>query len=183
VARGMAHPAEEAPTFEVSGHLKWFNYVKGYGFVTTHDGRDVFLHFSCLRRAGMTFIEEGSEVWCDVVDSGRGLQAQVLTQVRPAQQPTGDLQYQNRGTHAAPQMGGAPVTFVGPVITATVKWFNKTRGYGFLTAEGASSDIFLHIEVMRRCGLATVDPDQRVRISLEDGDKGLSATAVELLSD
>ncbi len=180
----MAHQVAEASAFEVSGHLKWFNYVKGYGFVTTTDGQDVFLHLSCLRRAGMSFIEEGSEVWCEVIDSGRGLQAQALTQVRPAKarQPQRQYAADSLQTDQA-QMGAEPVTFEGPVLKATVKWFNKTRGYGFVTADEASGDIFLHIEVMRRCGLLSVEPGEQLRISLEDGEKGLAVAALELVLD
>ncbi len=177
----MFQEVAEKQTIEVGGHLKWFNYVKGYGFVTTDDGRDVFLHLSCLRKAGLSFVEEGSEIWCMAVEGARGLQAVSVTQVRPANPDNSPQQQQTEipsGTMSQP--GDLSEEPPENEIGAVVKWFNKIRGYGFLTAENTPSDIFLHIEVLRRSGITTVQPGQQLRITLEEGDKGLSARTVRL---
>jgi CspA family cold shock protein len=177
----MAHEVAEGQPFDVNGRLKWFNYVKGYGFVTTDDGRDVFLHLSCLRKAGLSFVEDGSEIWCTAVDGERGLQATAVTQVRPALPGSGPQQAQTEIPGGEAQMGGSLDDQPVDAIPASVKWFNKVRGYGFLTAEGVSSDVFLHVEVLRRAGISTVMPGQQLSISVEESGKGLSARHVRLI--
>jgi len=179
----MFHEVADKQAVEVKGHLKWFNYVKGYGFITTDDGRDVFLHLSCLRKAGLSFVEEGSEIWCNAVDGSRGLQATAVTQVRPALNREAPSQYQSEIADAGLQQGQVPVEAEGDLLDATVKWFNKIRGYGFLNVENTPSDIFLHIEVLRRCGMTTVQPGDRLRVTLEEGDKGLAARTVFPVED
>lgn len=174
----MFHEVADKQAVEVRGHLKWFNYVKGYGFVTTDDGKDVFLHLSCLRKAGLSFIEEGSEIWCNAVDGSRGLQATVVTQVRPVIASEPSRQYQSEAATAIGQPGDASQEADGELLDATVKWFNKIRGYGFLNVDGSASDIFLHVEILRRCGLALVQPGDRLKVTLEEGDKGLAARTV-----
>lgn len=175
----MNQLAEDKQELEVRGHLKWFNYVKGYGFVTTDDGHDVFLHLSCLRKAGLSFVEEGSEIWCNALDGPRGLQATVVTQVRPvlATETPPQFQSEMQDLSSIQPGGAAPDTEEG-LLDATVKWFNKIRGYGFLNVDNSPSDIFLHVEVLRRCGITTVQPGQRLKVTLEEGDKGLSAKSV-----
>ena len=179
----MFHEPANKPSVELGGHLKWFNYVKGYGFITTHDGQDVFLHLSCLRKAGLSFVEEGSEIWCDAVEGPRGLQAVAVTQVRPATTEAVMQQQSRMDPQQAGQPGDSPDHDASAMVPATVKWFNKIRGYGFLNVDGNPSDIFLHIEVLRRSGLSQVQPGQRLLVTLEEGDKGLSAGAVRLADD
>lgn len=174
----MFHEVADKQAVEVKGHLKWFNYVKGYGFVTTDDGQDVFLHLSCLRKAGLSFVEEGSEIWCNAVNGSRGLQATAVTQVRPVMASEQPRQFQAEDASAMGQPGSELPEQDGELLNATVKWFNKIRGYGFLNVENTPTDIFLHVEVLRRGGIAVVQPGDKLKVTLEEGDKGLAAKTV-----
>jgi len=67
---------EGGPTYSVSGTVKWFDQVRGFGFVTPDDGgQDVFLHSSVLQRAGRQDVQQGEKVALDVRDGQRGRQA------------------------------------------------------------------------------------------------------------
>ena len=57
------------------GTVKWFNATKGFGFITTEDGKDVFAHFSQIQDAGFKTLDEGQEVAFGIEDGQRGPQA------------------------------------------------------------------------------------------------------------
>lgn len=58
-----------------SGNVKWFNDAKGFGFITTENGDDVFVHFSAIQGGGFRSLAEGAAVELDVVQGPKGLQA------------------------------------------------------------------------------------------------------------
>ncbi|MGI5823402.1 MAG: cold shock domain-containing protein [Firmicutes bacterium] len=60
----------------MQGRVKWFNAEKGYGFIESEEGGDVFVHFSAIQGEGFKTLEEGEEVTFDVVQGNRGLQAE-----------------------------------------------------------------------------------------------------------
>lgn len=60
----------------MTGKVKWFNGTKGYGFVTTDDGRDAFVHYSQIEMSGFKVLEEEDRVSFDLVETPKGLQAQ-----------------------------------------------------------------------------------------------------------
>lgn len=61
------------------GTVKWFNAEKGYGFITTEEGSDVFAHFSQINKEGFKTLDEGQEVEFDVVEAEKGLQAESIS--------------------------------------------------------------------------------------------------------
>jgi CspA family cold shock protein len=70
---------EGGPTYAVNGTVKWFDQVRGFGFVTPDDGgQDVFLHSSVLQRAGKQEVQQGEKVALEVKDGQRGRQAVVM---------------------------------------------------------------------------------------------------------
>jgi CspA family cold shock protein len=58
------------------GKVKWFNPRKGYGFIETLDGRDIFVHYSNIRSEGFRTLEEGDPVSFDIVNGEKGLRAE-----------------------------------------------------------------------------------------------------------
>jgi len=59
----------------MQGTVKWFNEAKGYGFITTDEGNDVFVHFSAIQMDGFKTLNEGQRVEFDVVQGDKGPQA------------------------------------------------------------------------------------------------------------
>jgi cold shock protein len=162
---------EAASVVELSGAIKWFDVSKGYGFIVPDNGMpDILLHVTCLRRDGHQVAHEGARVVVEVLQRPRGLQAfRILsmdesTAVHPAQMP--------------PPRTHVTVAPTGGLERAQVKWFNRLRGFGFLTRGEGTPDIFVHMETLRRFGLAELRPGQFVLVRFGPGPKGLMAAEV-----
>jgi CspA family cold shock protein len=183
LASGVDRSAEREPAFddvqgldvvEISGIIKWFDVGKGYGFIIPDSGLpDVLLHVSCLRKDGFQTAYEGARIVCEAVARSRGLQAfRILSMdVSDAPHPS---QLPPARTHVA-------VTPTSGLERAMVKWFNRLRGFGFLTRGEGTPDIFVHMETLRRYGLAELKPGQMVLVRFGDGSKGLMAAEVRPL--
>jgi CspA family cold shock protein len=65
--------------------------------------------------------------------------------------------------------------------TGTVKWFNETKGYGFIQPDDGGKDVFVHISAVERAGMTTLNKDQRVSYDLEQDQRG-KTSAVNLQS-
>lgn len=62
-----------------TGTVKWFNDAKGYGFITSDNGEEIFVHFSAIQSKGFRSLAEGAQVEFDVVNGPKGLQAANVT--------------------------------------------------------------------------------------------------------
>jgi CspA family cold shock protein len=160
-----------ARVIEITGVIKWFDVAKGYGFIVPDNGMgDVLLHVTCLRRDGYQTAYEGARVVCEVLARPKGLQAFRIvtmdesTAVHPAQMP--------------PPRTHVTVAPTSGLERAQVKWFNRRRGFGFLTRGEGTPDIFVHMETLRRFGIAELRPGQFVLVRYGPGPKGLMAAEV-----
>ncbi len=66
----------------MQGKVKWFNPEKGFGFIESNEGGDVFVHFSAIQSEGFKTLEEGQDVEFDIVEGNRGPQAANVVPVR-----------------------------------------------------------------------------------------------------
>lgn len=172
--------ARKAGAIEVKGRVKWFDAVKGFGFIVSEEQEeDILVHFSVLKEIGLATVPEGATLTCLAIEGLKGWQAiRVsaidLSTVTPASElaasdddfdPTADLEN------------------ISDFMEATVKWFNRLRGYGFISKDEDSEDIFIHLRVLKRGGIEEVFPGQKVMVRIGDGPRGPLVAEVKLPDD
>lgn len=156
----------------LNGLVKWFDPVKGFGFVIpVEGGADILLHANVLRNFGQSSVADGASVQVLVLETPRGRQAVEVVRIDP---PVAD---ENDGSEFLNE-DLSPGQDAGPLQPARVKWFDKAKGFGFANAFGNADDIFIHIEVLRRSGLADLQPGEAVCLRVVQGNRGMMAILV-----
>jgi CspA family cold shock protein len=187
-------PAPLAAGPESTAVVKWFNAEKGFGFVEMTEGTgDVFLHASVLARTGVTSVNPGATLKVRVGQGQKGPQVTEVTEVdestagaAPARAPrTGDRPgYGGGGAYGGggfggPRRGGESGAS-GPEQHGTVKWYNTSKGFGFIAPEDGGKDVFVHASALRRAGLTELAEGQRVTIQITQGQKGPEAASIRV---
>jgi cold shock protein len=172
-------PMAEGP--EVDAVVKWFNGQKGFGFVELSDGTgDAFLHVAVLQASGRQSVLPGSKMRVATAQGPKGRQvARVIdvdesTASEPPRRPPraeggGGFGRGPRDTSSAIEM------------TGTVKWFNTDKGFGFIAPEGGGKDVFVHISVLSRSGIAGLAEGQQVSMRVVETPKGREALSISPL--
>ncbi len=169
--------AVETP-FRAVGKVKWFDPVKGYGFIVPDEplddlSGDVLLHMSVLRSAGFSTVPENARIVCDAVRGERGAQATRVLELDDSAQVTDELDdYPN------PDDDDMYPVQDGDLVPVRVKWFDRAKGFGFGNMIGDASDIFIHMEVLRRFGLPDLAPGEAVLARVMRGPRGMMASEV-----
>ena len=159
-------------TEETCGKVKWFDPVKGFGFILAeHGGPDILLHVNVLRNFGQSSIADGVGLRVKVQKTDRGVQAVEIVSIKP------QAMAESTPLTDIPEMYDAKVKQVA-LEPGRVKWFDKGKGFGFANVFGCGDDVFLHVEVLRRAGLADLVPGEALAIRVIDGSRGRMAAEI-----
>ncbi len=154
--RGAVTPTEAVAW----GYVKWYNPEKGFGFVALEDGTDVFLHGSVLARGGFS-INPGDTVRVGV---GKGVKGQQVTEILEVK--------------ATANQAERPTSTAGSV-RGVVKWWNEQKGFGFVTPDVGTKDIFVRASIAARSSL-NLQQGVRVKVKIRQGAKGPEAAEIAL---
>jgi CspA family cold shock protein len=150
----------------VTAKVKWFNPAKGFGFVAPTNGTpDAFLHVSVVHKAGLRTLRQGATIICDLAEGEKGSQVTAIETVDNST-VVDDVPEGNE-----------------TILDGEIKFFAADKGYGFGVPEGGGHDIFIGIGALQRSNLDRLESGQRVRMHVQDGDKGPMATQVEIIGD
>ena len=178
----------------ITGSVSWFSNSKGFGFIKPVDGSDdLFVHISAVQGAGHQSLRDGATVVCEIEPGKKGRQVAKIVNIDDST-ATGPSVANGASRNAANFMrsndandsfgtGFTEKDVEGSVPgEGQVKWFNMTKGFGFISPDQGGRDVFLHANVVRRAGLHEVMPGLRVKYNAIERDKGPEARTVEVVS-
>ena len=168
-----------APGAAIVATVKWFDPVKGFGFLTPTGGSpEVFCHMSAVSRAGWDTLPEGATVTCEVEQGSQGPQVWQIHSVDASTASTG------RERSGGPPAGEHGLGYdrrqvpSGRRVVATVKWFVPAKGFGFLVPDDGSPDALCHMTAVMDAGYDTLPQGARVTCEVTEGQRGPVVTSI-----
>ena len=199
---GARPPRDMGPGINLGtakGTVKFFNGQKGFGFVVRDDGgEDVFVHISAVEQAGLTGLADGQPLEFTLTERNGRVSAtdlvidgepMAVTDRAPPRDRDGGGGFGGRSNDgprgggyggASREFGGGSgggggSSAPGERVEGTVKFFNGTKGFGFIQREDGGPDAFVHISAVERAGMAGLGEGQRVSFQLEEDRRGKQA--------
>lgn len=190
-----------------SGTVKWFNTAKGFGFIQPDDGgSDVFVHISAVEQAGLRGLNEGDQVQFEMEQDRRSgkLSAGQLVVTGQGAAPArgggggfGDRPPRGGGFDRPARSGGFGGGGGGfgaggggggggrggdpaGAGAGVVKWFNPTKGFGFIQPDDGGQDVFVHISAVEQAGLRGLNEGQTLAYDLEQDRRSGKTSATNL---
>ena len=157
---------------EGQGTVKFFNRDKGFGFIAREDGgEDVFVHISAVEQAGLEGLASGQPLGFTLVDrNGRisAIDLKIDGEPMPLDAPGAGGDRGDRGDR--PPRARRQLT--GERTTGEVKFFNASKGFGFIKRDDGGADCFVHISAVERAGFHGLNEGDRVAFDIEVDDRG-----------
>src|SRR5271170_339652 len=165
-----ADPLASGLTLEAT--VKWFNAEKGYGFVELTGGRgDAFVHLKTLRQIGRETLPSGAKLRAVVRSGSRGAQVVRVIEV----DTTSAVERPER-----PPRRSTPDASTAIDLTGKVKWFDGSRGFGFVASDDFGKDVFVHSSILGAAGVSSLAEGQAVSMRVVETPKGREAIAITL---
>jgi cold shock protein len=165
-----ADPLASGLTVEAT--VKWFNADKGYGFVELTGGRgDAFVHLKTLRQIGRETLPSGARIRAVVRSGSRGAQVVRVIEV----DATSAVERPER-----PPRRPTPDASTAVDLTGKVKWFDGSRGFGFVASDDFGRDVFVHSSILGAAGVSSLAEGQPISMRVVETPKGREAIAITL---
>lgn len=173
----MMAPASSTPPVDAT--VKWFKADKGFGFVELGDGSgDAFLHIGAVQAAGYDSLPPGATLKVNVTTGQKGQQVtRILEADLSTAQDTRPPRSGGFGDAPRPRRAAPDPSSAVPV-SGKVKWFDETKGFGFVQSNDGGKDVFVHISVLNSSGVQRLVEGQPVNMQVVDTPKGREAISI-----
>jgi CspA family cold shock protein len=170
--RNFGYAPPRGPQF-----VKWYNPDKGFGFVTLDDGSpDAFLHARVVERHGASSVPPGATL---EVRTGPGQKGPQVTEILGVDMSTALQEPPRRARPGYPSADRTDRPTIEEV--GTVKWYNATKGFGFIGPDQGGKDIFVHASALVRSAITGLAEGQRIAADVAEGQKGPEAVRLRLI--
>ena len=170
--------AQSPSAASVDAVVKWFKSDKGFGFVELANGTgDAFLHIGALQSAGYETVPPGAKLKVQVGNGAKGAQ---VTRVLEVDTAGAAARAPQRSFDSPRPQRRAPDPSTAVSVSGKVKWFDDTKGFGFVSSNDGGKDVFVHISILGSAGLSHLAEGQAVQMRVVDTPKGREALSIAL---